>query len=261
MILAVRNFRGRTGLGRGFTLIELLVVIAIIALLASILVPSLQQAKELAKATMCKSNVKNIGTGIAIYTNNWNGYLPAEGRWPYNLAIQEKTAPAGMFKCPAANKVGLPFTDGLVDLRLYYSKASASDAPWAIAYKSGFLLTINAPVSYGWNYRAMYDPDPLLYSQYSGGKNSMPASRYRPGMILLTENNNSSTMQEYSAIISDPTSQNGNGLGALKERHQKKGTMLFLDNHVEALGFWDTVDGTDPNTMYKRMWNFLHVAP
>lgn len=52
---------------KGFTLIELLVVIAIIALLVSILLPSLQRARELAKRTMCGANLNGIGKAMAIY--------------------------------------------------------------------------------------------------------------------------------------------------------------------------------------------------
>ncbi|MCD4823202.1 MAG: type II secretion system GspH family protein [Phycisphaerae bacterium] len=70
---------------RGFTLIELLVVIAIISLLASILLPSLNRARELTKRTVCAGNLKNIGLAMVVYAGDNNGKYPtvrAAARWP-----------------------------------------------------------------------------------------------------------------------------------------------------------------------------------
>lgn len=61
----------------GFTLIELLVVVAIIALLISILLPSLSRAREIAKRTVCGSNLGGIGRGIKVYANDNDDWYPA----------------------------------------------------------------------------------------------------------------------------------------------------------------------------------------
>ena len=61
----------------GFTLIELLVVIAIIALLVSILIPSLQSARELARNAVCKTHFKGLGLGLQFYVNESLDIVPA----------------------------------------------------------------------------------------------------------------------------------------------------------------------------------------
>ena len=69
----------RTSARQGFTLIELLVVIAIIAILAAILFPVFAQAREKARSISCLSNIKQIGVGVMMYTQDYDEGYPMGG--------------------------------------------------------------------------------------------------------------------------------------------------------------------------------------
>lgn len=66
---------------RGFTLIELLVVIAIIAILAAILFPVFAQAREAARRASCKSNLKQLGTAVSMYTQDYDERMMIGYNW------------------------------------------------------------------------------------------------------------------------------------------------------------------------------------
>src|SRR6266536_4001139 len=89
----------------GFTLIELLVVIAIIAIIAAILFPVFAQAREKARAATCLSNCKQIGIGLRMYLDDYDGawpasfYSQAQARYGWCVALYPYTKHTAVFAC------------------------------------------------------------------------------------------------------------------------------------------------------------------
>ena len=83
----------RTRRSRGFTLIELLVVIAIIAVLIALLLPAVQQAREAARRTQCKNNLKQIGLAIHNYEATHTVFPPGRLGFPMVFSVQAHILP------------------------------------------------------------------------------------------------------------------------------------------------------------------------
>ncbi|MHB0998300.1 MAG: DUF1559 family PulG-like putative transporter [Armatimonadota bacterium] len=89
---------------RGFTLIELLVVIAIISILAAIIFPVFSAAKDKGRQTVCLSNLKQLGTAMQMYADEWDGCFPTariieggdgnpSGNWAGCYFVEGKCSP------------------------------------------------------------------------------------------------------------------------------------------------------------------------
>ena len=155
----------------GFTLIELLVVIAIIAILVSLLLPAVQQAREAARRTQCKNNLKQIGLAIHNYTDVANALPPSacinpqltstgnNGSWGVHGRILPFLDQGNLF-----NVVDLTtawdFQDAISGLKIP-SYACPSDPRSDEARDPGQGRAILFPTTYGFNLGSWFVYDPV----------------------------------------------------------------------------------------------------
>jgi prepilin-type N-terminal cleavage/methylation domain-containing protein/prepilin-type processing-associated H-X9-DG protein len=195
---------------RGFTLIELLVVIAIIAILAAILFPVFAKVREKARQTTCVSNLKQIGLGVAQYTQDYDETLPSgwypdpsgsNGYYSWNANIVPYIKSSAVFACP-------------------------SNSHNTEAYKNGGTAHDGVTVIHR-SYEVLDTP----YSAFPGNSVAIKLAAFQTP---------SSTIGAFDATGDYPT-LNENEVGNALFGHIGRPNFQFIDGHVKSLRPADTI--------------------
>jgi prepilin-type N-terminal cleavage/methylation domain-containing protein/prepilin-type processing-associated H-X9-DG protein len=221
---------------KGFTLIELLVVIAIIAVLIALLLPAVQQAREAARRTQCKNNMKQYGLALANYHDVYQMF-PIGGTGgccstPPNLGFQPRLLPF-MDQAPLYNQINWSLTDATQQVLADNKKLNIHVIPMAICPSDG-----RSPTTYGTVGQTNYDGS--LGSQENNSSSSS-CNQYK--IFALKLQNNGDSLD--ASLLSGMGSRDGPSIkismvtdGTSNTIHM--GEILPTCNDHYGGGFWAT---------------------
>lgn len=211
---------------RAFTLIELLVVIAIIGILAAMLLPALNKAREKANAAYCLGNMHQWGLGFNMYADDWNDYWPYEGQQGQSIcggnnvnAWYNVIPPYMGQKTLCQLYSATPPTPPTARTKNIWSCPSATNKNVSVAS-----LSVGQPY-FMYNFNNRMDPNGA--DQFKRTQMTAPAQT-----IILAEGNED-----------DFPSTNGQ---YCPQRHSGGGNFVLGDGHAERLVFQDYCRAGNP---------------
>lgn len=260
---------------RGFTLVEVLVVVAIIALLITILLPSLSKAREMAKRSACLSALHQIGLGMVAYGSDNKGRLPIRGTYGYNISEHKSLHYESV---PADQKyIKEPINYGMLygkyvgrDLRLFYCP-STPKAFWSDpTYGMGSFFLHNDKTSYvtwgGYMYAAPVD---VGKCPRSDGKRVYPSEVWHPYFVDYLRAIKGADPATYQmplmqALVADGIIGNSEGQTVMRACHGNGANALYSDYHAKfvkdangELGALAPSSGPNGGPALYRMWEFF----
>ena len=206
-----------------FTLIELLVVIAIIAILAAMLMPALQQARERGRATSCLSNCKQIGNAIMLYVDANDAMIPqhsvtnpANGKvsWAAILWNNKLVPDHKLFYCPTSTRKNAPseWTDYRVN-----KIASSNTYTEYIDFGMNRMITL-APTN----------KPPRVYK--------VTKVKSASQTMIISECNLPGQKKGCSTVAQQWTTvSTSNTIGSVAIRHKGTGNFIYFDGHASPM--------------------------
>lgn len=230
----------------GFTLIELLVVIAIIALLLTILLPSLNQAKQMALATKCATNLKTCHGGLNLYAEDNHGYLPLSQLPGPNTQSDLDTKRTFPFSWDYWWQVISKFPPNMYGWQAPVQYVTPEATHCTV---NAFSLNGDGQVTKGWyglnHVLAWYNGITDTSYYQIGGYFRIDSAKVPSELYMVCDSG-------YGAAYISP-----------EMRHMKKHNILWLDGHVKLTGQNVSCWGqhTAPYSIERPMWNTANPYP